>query len=277
MQRFLTLKSLSLMAKQSGLHQLRGKVGEHSYYRQTGVATGLVRSINQGMSQRVKTGEEYANVRLNNAEFGQGGRIASVLAQYISPKFRPMVLPFSQSKMAKIILEYIKMDSTAPWGQRNITQSNSVEVQVAALNSVVKNRFEDFGLKLTIDEENTQLTMEATNETVSKLSDIGADGFSYRFLATSTCIGNFVSALGKYAPSYSRASVYAESFDDPQSGDDATFTYSLPSGPLPPGTFAAGRTGVLIILPYRLINDTQYTLQEHCTFKAFEIVDGPVN
>lgn len=266
------------MAKQSGLHQLRGKVGEHSYYRQTGVSSGLVRSINQGMSQRVKTSEEYANVRLNNAEFGQGGRIASVLAQYITPKFRPMVLPFSQSKMAKIILEYIKNDTTAPWGQRNITATNSGDMQVAALNAVAKNRFEEFGFNLVIDEELSQLNLSLSNESLSKISSIGADGFDCSFLAISTWIGNFVTGTGKYAPSYARANIYTDGIDDPELSDELIFTYSLRPAP-PEGwpAFAAVRTGLLIVLPYRSINGTKYILQENCTFKAFIIANGPVN
>ena len=266
------------MAKQSGLHQLRGKVGEHSYYRQTGIESGIVRAINQGMSAKVKTDEAFANTRLNNAEFGQAGRIASVLGQYISPKFRPMILPFSQSKMAKIILEYIKVDSTAPWGQRNVTTTNSKEMEVAALNSVVKNRFEDFGLKLTINEEVNQLTVATTLVTVNKLSAIGADGFELRFLATSTWIGTYVQSTGKYAESYPRANIYNDEFDKPTADSDIDFTYTLRPAP-PEGwpAIMADRMGVLIVLPYRSINGNRHTLQEHCTFKAFGIADGAVN
>lgn len=265
------------MAKQSGLHQLRGKVGEHSYYRQTGIASGLVRSINQGLSQRVKTSEEYANVRLNNAEFGQGGRIAAVIAQYISPKFRPMVLPFSQSKMAKIILEYLKTDTTAPWGQRNITASNSGEVQVAALNSVAKNRFEDFGLALDIDEENAEMSITCSQETLNKLSAIGADGFVVRFMATLTWIGKFAQNNNSYAPSIPRANSYEFLFNDPDAGSDESINYELPAAP-PQNypCFGATRTGVAIVLPYRTINGQRHTLQENCSFKAFIIADGPV-
>lgn len=266
------------MAKQSGLHQLRGKVGEHSYYRQTGIASGLVRSINQGMSSRVKNDEAFANTRLNNAEFGQAGRIAAVLAQYINPKFRPMVLPFSQSKMAKVILEYIKLDSTAPWGQRNITSANSGEMQVAALNSVVKNRFEDFGLTLSIDEERSSLGIGLTDETMNKLAAIGADGFAFNFLATTTWIGTFVAGSGKYADSYPRANTYNEDVDEPEAGANVSIVYSLRNPPQEwwP-VFAATRTGVLIILPYRTINGTKHILQEHCSFKSFVIADGAVN
>lgn len=266
------------MAKQSGLHQLRGKVGEHSYYRQTGIVPGLVRSINQGMSSRVKNDEAFANTRLNNAEFGQAGRIASVLGQYITPKFRPMVLPFSQSKMAKVILEYIKNDTTAPWGQRNIVVSNSGDMQVFALNSVAKNRFEDYGLEMVVDEESGVLSVSYTNETVNKLAAIGANGFVINFLATTTWIGTFVPSTGKYADSYARANFYYHDFDAPVAGAIVEMAYDLRPAP-PQGwpAIMAERTGVAIILPYRKINGVNHTLQEHCSFKAFILEDGTVN
>lgn len=260
---------------------MRGKVGEHSYYRQTGIVSGLVRSINQGMSARVKNDDAFANTRLNNAEFGQAGRIASVLAQYITPKFRPMVLPFSQSKMAKIILEYIKVDSTAPWGQRNITQGNSQEMQVSALNSVVKNRFEDFGLSLSNDEEGSSLTLVTSTETINKLSAIGADGMEVRFLAITTWIGIFGQSYGQghYFPSYPRANVYNNAFVEPSAGDDMQFEYTLrPAPPQGAPVIEAVRTGLVILFPYRTVNGGRHILQEHCTFKAFALnVDGAIN
>lgn len=266
------------MAKQSGLHQLRGKVGEHSYYKQTGIQSGLIRSINQGMSERVKTDAAFVNTRLNNAEFGQGGRLASVFAQYITPKYRPMILPFSQSKMAKIILEYIKTDTTAPWGQRNITIANSGDVQVDALNSVAKNRFDDFGLKLEVDEENTMLTVTTSTETLSKLSAIGAQGINLRFVAATTWIGNFIASTGKYAQSFARANVYDDEFTRPESGDDLSFSYTLRPAP-PQGwpAFQATRMGVLIAMPFRLVGGERHILQENCSFKAFILADGDVN
>ena len=266
------------MAKQSGLHQLRGKVGEHSYYRQTGIESGIVRAINQAMSGKVKTDEAFVNTRLNNAEFGQAGRIASTLGQYISPKFRPMILPFSQSKMAKILLDYLKTDSTAPWGQRNLTSSNSGDAQVAALNSVVKNRFEDFGLQLVVDEETTSLVVTTKQETVNKLSAIGADGIMVRFLATTTWIGTFENGTGKYAPSYPRANVYDEEFNGPDVDNSITIKYSLRPAPQEGWpAFVAERMGVFIVLPYRTINENRHILQESCTYKAFIMEDGAVN
>lgn len=266
------------MAKQSGIHQLRGKVGEHSYYRQTGIQSGLVRSINQGMSSRVKTDEAFANTRLNNAEFGQAGRLASVLAQYITPKFRPMVLPFSQSKMAKLILEYIKNDSTAPWGKRNLVPSNAREAQVAALNSVAKSRFDDFGLSLTIHEETRKLTGVMTAETINKLTAIGADGIAVRFITMSTWVGKYNDVTFRYSPSSAHLNVYDDSFYQPSAGDDFNINYQIPMAPpqvFP--QFGIERTGLMIVLPFRTIYNQNRTLQEHCTFKAFAIEEGAVS
>lgn len=256
---------------------MRGKVGEHSYYRQTGIVPGLVRGINQGMSARVKTDEAFANTRLNNAEFGQAGRLASVLAQYISPKFRPMVLPFSQAKMAKIILEYIKQDTTASWGQRNITSENSGDVQVAALNSVVKNRFEDFGFNLAIDEETGTLTVTTSTETINKFAAIGADSVVIRFVASATWVGQYTRLLNEYAPSAAKANYYEESADDITDFGEMAFNYTIPAGPSSGApAFAAERMGVMIILPCRTVNNQTHILQEHCTYKAFLIQDGAV-
>ena len=83
------------MAKQSGIHQLRGKVGEMSYYRTKGVQDGVVRRINQGMSQRVKTGDEYVNTRLNNAEFKNANAIATAAFNSVNSRKRGMMRNFA--------------------------------------------------------------------------------------------------------------------------------------------------------------------------------------
>lgn len=264
------------MAKQSGIHQLRGKVGEHSYYKQTGVASGLVRSINPGMSARVKTSEEYANVRLNNREFGQAGRLAAMLARYITPKFRPMVLPFSQSKMAKVLLEFIKQDTSAPWGGRNLTISNNGEAQVTALNSVVKNRFEDWGIQITGDEEHSTIQYSTTSETNAKAAAIGAKGFIVRTLAVSSWIGTYDENNRRYDDSFARANIYEE---DVEAGSTHNWNVEYVMRPTPPKdwpAFQGERMGIAILLPYREVNAAPYILQEHCTYFSWVIADGRI-
>lgn len=105
------------MAKQSGIHQIRGKIDGRSYYRQSGVADGLSRSINQGLSDRVKNGAEYANTRLNNAEFKRANRLATLAFRSIFPSWRAMYRRFAVAFMTKRFLELVK-GGTQPWGQR---------------------------------------------------------------------------------------------------------------------------------------------------------------
>lgn len=256
------------MAKQSGLHQLRGKVGEHSYYRQTGIVPGLVRSINQGMSARVKTAPEFVNTRLNNAEFGQAGRIASVLGQFIIPKYRPMILPFSQSNMARVILEAIKA-KTGNWGQRNLGNGDE-QVLVTALNSVHKNNPDEFGMQTSITEE-SELSIGFSKETYeSKMSAIGADGLILNVLACRPWIGTFSVSDNKYAQSFARANVYNPTKIQSYS-DEAIVDYEF--RPAPPTGWPAFYLDffVVVLMPYRTINGIDHILQEHCSFKAFEV------
>lgn len=254
------------MAKQSGIHQIRGKVGEHSYYRQTGIESGLVRSINQALSGRVKTGEEYANTRLNNAEFGQAGRIAAVLGQFVTPKYRPMILPFSQSKMLKVIIEALK-SKTGTWGQRNLGASD-VDVVTQALNSTHKNNPDEWGLSYGIDSDDAFVIQSDTTIFPSKLSGIGADGVDIVLLACRPWIGTFVSSTGKYAASYARANIYGD--NSIAAGASIAIDYEFRPAPTQdwPATYVD--FFVVVILPYRTINTTKYTLQEHCTFVAMD-------
>lgn len=255
------------MAKQSGLHQIRGKVGEHSYYKQTGVASGLIRSINQGMSARVKTAEEYANVRLNNAEFGQAGRIAKVLGMFISPKYRPMILPFSQSKMCKVLLNSIKKDTTAPWGQRNVSSMDSgVTVLIDALNSVRKNDPESYGVTINIVDDKLIVSVDNTLSN-AKIASIDADGYNIRVLAASPWIGTYSS--DRYGESYSRANIYDISGIGPDENQEVDYAFR----PAPPQGWPAfmQQFFVIIIMPFRTVNQVRYTLQEHCTYFAAEV------
>lgn len=264
------------MAKQSGLHQIKGKVGEHSYYQQTGVVGGLVRRINQGLSEKVKTAEAFANTRLNNAEFGQAGRISSVLGMFISPKFRPMLLPFSQSKMAKIVLESIKTDS-ASWGQRNLTTSTIPQVCCQALNSVSKNNFHNYGLSMSINDETSTLNILGRSEFRNKMLSIGASGCDFRVVACSPWIGTFVPGNNAYANSYARGLNFDSTYSNLLIDYELDLQYQFRSAPPQGWPAIYGNFFVIIVLPFKTLNGVNHYLQEHCTFYAFPREDGDVN
>lgn len=257
------------MAKQAGLHQIRGKVGEHSYYSQTGVVGGLIRSINQGLSEKVKTAAAFANTRLNNAEFGQAGRIAGVLARYIEPKYRPMILPFSQSKMAQQILEVIKRDTVNPWGQRNINDPDGVAM-APILSSVAKNDYSDWGISFSpaTGEPGGEVDLVYSEQFEQKLAAIGAVDAEIRVYLVNSVIGKFNTFTNKYAMSYARANVALNTIAS-ASGSE-TFVVNFPAAQDPAAPWEDNMLVVVIVLPRRQVNGNDYILQEHCTFRAFD-------
>lgn len=259
------------MAKQSGIHQLRGKVGEHSYYRQSGVAAGLVRSINQGMSQRVKTDEAYANVRLNNAEFGNGCDIAGQLGRLVVPKFRPMVINFSQSRMAKAVLALIKEDPQN-WGQRGLNTGSVVNLN-EILSSTAKYPFANFIGDITVERSSNQVSGEYTFAPgfENLMQSIGCDAISVNITAVQFLAGKYDSSIHKYVKSYSRG-LGSENSESAASDEGGTFSFSMIPPVIPAtGSYVSTLMLVVVVLPIREINGVQHVMQEYCTFKSIEI------
>lgn len=264
------------MAKQSGLHQLRGKVGEHSYYRQTGIVPGLVRSINQGMSSRVKTSIEYANTRLNNAEFGAAAGVAGLLGKMVMPKYRPMILPFSQSKMARDILE-IARQSGGSWGQRVVTSADTAAL-CETLTKTSKLALSDFvtaffnrGAATTLDVEVSWTELQA-----STLADLGISGLTMSAVVFGLATGKYVAAERAIHKSNYRIDGYASSSGDVDAGtgDSLNVTVNIPATFTPESQYYNGhRIVVLVLMPYRVINDVQHVLQEYCSFVAVPLPD----
>lgn len=265
------------MAKQSGLHQLRGKVGEHSYYRQTGIVPGLVRSINQGLSARVKNSIEYANTRLNNAEFGAAAGVAGLLGKMVMPKYRPMILPFSQSKMAKDILE-IARQSGGSWGQRVVTSADTAAL-CETLTKTSKLVMSDY-VNATIsrsaaDEITAELAVTAQQATA--LAEIGISGMVLSVVAFGLATGKYVAAEGGIHKSNYRIDGYDSTSSDviPGTADTTDVAVSIPETFTPDAALYNGhRIAVLVLMPYRTINSIKHTLQEYCSFVAVPIPDA---
>lgn len=262
------------MAKQSGLHQLRGKVGEHSYYRQTGIESGLVRAINQGMSARVKNDEAFANTRLNNAEFGAAASIAGLLGKMVVPKYRPMILPFSQSKMAKDILE-IARQSGGSWGQRVVTGA-STDLLCETLTKTSKLAMTDY-VKLILErasDTSLDVTVEWTAEQASVFADLGISGLSVSVAVYDLATGKYVASEGGIHKSYSRlrANDSGDSSITVGAGGDYNTTVEIPANFTPtPELYNGHRIVVVVLMPYRTINSVQHVLQQYCCFVAADL------
>ena len=258
------------MAKQSGIHQIRGKIGEHSYYRQSGVAQGLIRSINQGMSARVKTAEEFLNTRLNNAEFGQACKVAANFIKLITPKFRPMFLTFSQAKVAKDVLALIKQQTGVSWGERNFVDENGENIS-PILNKLAKNDFSGYGITYAVTDTEQEPALDLNGaDMMAKANEYGADGMYIKVILGDVYVGTYLQTGARsYAPTRAlgaSATITISEFEDDQ--------VVLPASLVAPPSPAAGapvtesRVLILVAMPYRNVGADHYILQEACSFKV---------
>lgn len=262
------------MAKQSGLHQIRGKVGEHSYYRQTGVSSGLIRSINQGMSERVKTSEEYANTRLNNTEFGAAGNVAGLLGQMVTPKFRPMILPFSQSKMAKEILK-VARQNTADWGQRVVTSDDTAKL-CEILTSTSKRNISEF-LTITLTRPtatSANIGASFTGAQATAMVGLGINQISVTAIQYDLATGQWNPLALEMATGYFYRRDTADLLADtdiiagtPDNGDSDIDVAAF----VPEANHSGHQIVVVVALPARSVNGTSHILQEYCSFVAMPL------
>lgn len=263
------------MAKQSGLHQIRGKVGEHSYYKQTGVSSGLIRSINQGLSARVKTSDEYANTRLNNSEFAGAANVAGLLGKMVLPKFRPMILPFSQSNMAKALLDIARRNNL-PWGARVVSSADTPDI--AAILSAQSKRDPAEFVTLTVTRGNVTAATASASFTATQatlMASLGITDITVTAVQIDLATGKFNTVDGKIQSGYIRKRNSIFVFDtqgvDAGSADEAS--EDLAVAPFTPTTelYYGHQFVVFVVMPQRTIGSVSHVLQEYCSFLAVEL------
>lgn len=258
------------MAKQSGLHQIRGKVGEHSYYKQTGVSGGLIRSINQGMSARVKTDAAYANTRLNNQEFGAAADTASLLGKTVVPKFRPMILPFSQSKMSKEILK-VAREHEVNWGQRVVTSADTARL-CEILSAMSKRDASEFvSLQATFDSATSINAAAAYSaEQAALMLSLGINSITVTATVYDVATGQWVPAAQMMSTGYiggKHSDTIMTSLAIDVAGDSNDSDINIGTF-VPEANHAGHRILVFVVMPEREINGVSHILQEYCSFYA---------
>lgn len=262
------------MAKQRGLHQIKGKVGEYSYYSQTGVSGGLIRKINEGLSARVKTDAAYANTRLNNQEFGAAANVSALLGQCVTPKFRPMILPFSQSKMAKDILK-VAREHTANWGQRVVTSEDTAKL-CDILSAMSKRDINEFVTadvsRETVDE--ATVYGQITKEQVSLMLSLGITNFTLTAVQFDIATGQWVPLAQEMSTGYMTRNNSADVFSDTAlvagAGLDNSETIDVRTF-VPEANHSGHQIIVFVAMPIREINGVPHILQEYCSFVAMPL------
>lgn len=261
------------MAKQSGIHQLRGKVGEHSYYRQTGVAAGLMRSINQGMSARVKNDPAFANTRRNNSEFAGACDVAHLLGLMVTPKYRPMILPFSQSNMSKKVLEIAKV-TNAIWGQR-VVPADAGQQLADILTAQSKLAFTDLfdANASTITNNQLSIALSWTKDQATTMAGMGIDGVTFGAFAYNFATGKYDAISGAIRKGYRELVVSDSTAPEVVAGQEVgeSIDLTIPEFSLDSKGWNGFQILVIVALPFRNVNNTPYVLQEYCRFIAFNL------
>lgn len=148
------------MAKQRGIVQLSGRVDNLCYYQQKRVRGGLVRRINLAMSERVKTGEEYANLRTANSFFGACSMLAAAFLSLINRRILYMTRADRQSHLTSCVLRLCNdvglTSITTDIPINNLSKSGIV----MAFNSIMKLNPREFFISLPLIE--TEVPLGAT-------------------------------------------------------------------------------------------------------------------
>lgn len=173
------------MAKQKGIHRLSGKVDGMSYYSSKNGGS-LARSINDGMSERVKTAKEYINTRKNNAEFGMCGDFAGAIIKPISQRWRFILDSIATGKMVKVMKDAVKLNTLNPWGQR-VLGATDYPAFIQAFNSFSKNEMIEelanvLAQPITWNSEGNVLELSQNPElSVSRQQELMAEGINFMY------------------------------------------------------------------------------------------------
>lgn len=260
------------MAKQKGLHKLAGKVDEQSYYysKNGGYQS---RKINPGIGERVKSAPEYANTRLNNAEFGAAGACAGAMIREVTKRWRFILDSIATGKMVKVIKDLMTQDSSNPWGERAVALADMPKVQ-EAYTRLSKNQMperivigmaSDFSFDASSNEIVISHDLTLGTELSDYLASIGADTFNLKAYVLSVKSPEYSALTKKYLPISANLAQFAE-FNPPSNSPTEKIWEAVEietsQSPLSTQSFISGV--LLIFEPYRVVGGNTYVLQQHC-------------
>lgn len=169
------------MAKQRGIHQIKGKINNLCYYEQKYVRGGLIRRINEAMSERLKTDPAFANTRVSNTIFGACSTFAGFLLSYFGSRNTFLFVPYRQAILTRLIhnhfLQY-ESGSLCPTIYLPLGREPALEL---FFDEVVKNKlsldFSDIPRRIEINISSPSINITLSNTTLDNyLSKYGGVG-----------------------------------------------------------------------------------------------------
>lgn len=257
------------MSKLYGLFDIRGKRDGYKYYGMKGVNGTIQAKINEGMSSRVKNSPEYANTRLNNAEFGAAGNMAGAIAKALTQRWRSVTVPFATAKMLPGIKLAMDQDTTHPWGQRSLTGTDWQHNLRQMVNGISKVSYdEEIGISLScsrVDSGNVEISIDGKVAQAEFLASKGITGFHLEIHPVKITAPVYDSNTNKYT--------VATVLEGSTRNESAEIDEQLSENTELSGTASfADASGVIcgaivVFKPFRQINNVEYVAQEFCCHK----------
>lgn len=272
------------MAKQVGLFNLRGKIENKSFYKTAGVPETVIRGIPEGLSSRVKTADEYANTRLNNAEFKQANWISTFLFNAVPNRKSAMMRRFAIAEMTKKALEEIKTGS-GNWGSRIPTDTFDLIAVDLLENRAKSGTYQnEYGIaSYSMEDTAYAVSLEYDAATAASLLEKGIDGF-YVLNVKGVMAEKVVD--GEVRQYFGVSSISPDDVTINSEGDtvDVVTFEPLPGnlGMSPAGLEAAktapnnGIFDIITFVPYRQIGAQRHPLYEYSTYTALALGAIPV-
>lgn len=272
------------MAKQKGLFQIDGKMGDMSFYH--GRKEGWqVRSINPTISERVKKSPAYLNTRLHNGEFGAATDTAAKTLQPLNQRWRYLLRPKVQGLLTAKAFELMSLDNANPFGQRRIPYTNLEEFQ-NYYNALNKNQVPQFlsswmrkNVIYTASENKVRFEQGIGIEVKQQeyWHALGADSMKVELYCFRVSVPYWEPNRNCYVPAESELSA------SPIASGEAIFDYVQPQGlfpveqinvpfvPVSSGSIIAGV--LMVVKPCKRINNVSYVLQGLCSSYWYSILD----
>lgn len=275
------------MAKQTGYAKVSGKIeGRSNYYSKNGGF--LSRTINPGMSSRVKTDAAYINTRLNNAEFGGAGSCAGAMVKAVSLRWRYILNSTSTGQLVQRIKAAMLKDTTNPWGKRQVPVVDMPKIQ-EFYNRLSKNQMPEFvrsgiSTSMVYDSDAEKIEVSAAinysadyeNQLIAK----GANGVVSKVFALSVNTPMPLASELKYEACISDISELVEFGNDTSldgTGTNVAISADVLDSSIPPQNDGDNFGGVLVVfLPYKQIGTEKYTLQELCAAAWYPVKSGTI-
>ena len=264
------------MAKQHSLIPITGKVGNSSFFY-TRNGGFQMRQLNPTMSERVKTEPNFANTRLQAAEFGAAGSTVSALIRTLMQRYRYILNPKITGDLTQAVYGFIKNDREHEFGQRQLPM-HFYGMYQQAVNTYFKrkplvsltNYFDnDVQWNGTDDILSFNEKFLVTDEMKDFMERYNCDQIRFTALELSNVISYFDTTEGKYTkgigllnPRYIVTGV-AKKSDQLETIIWNSQTRTLDRPPL----HTNQRVGGVFILqfPEKLIGENYYTLQNLCS------------